>query len=104
MAEKSYYVELTFTSKETHFRWQAVVEVPNTFVLPRQTELVNKDKKEKAVALDLARKVAVAAFSGAQRVVGTYHEDAVWYDDRPSLMDERVCDHGEGGVRVWRIA
>jgi hypothetical protein len=104
MTKKSYYIELAFTSKQAHMRWQAVVEVPNAFVLRKQTELVNKDRREKAVALDLAREVALAAFSGAKRIVGPYHEDALWYDDRPSLLDERACDHEENGIRVWRIS
>lgn len=84
-------------------RWQAVVEVPTGVVLRKQTELVNKDRREKAVALDLAREVALAAFSGAKGVVRPYHEDALWYDDRPSLMDKRACNHEENGIRVWRI-
>ena len=70
MTEKSYYIELTFTSKQTHIRWQAVVEAPNPFVLRKQTELIDKDRREKAVALDLAREVALATFSGAQRLFG----------------------------------
>jgi hypothetical protein len=105
MAEKSYYIELTFTSKQAHIRWQAVVEVPDAFVLRKQTELINKDRREKAVALNLARKVALSAFSaGASRVVRPYDEDALWYDDRPSLMDERACHYEENGIKVWRIS
>jgi hypothetical protein len=104
MAEKSYYVEFAFTSKQTHVRWQAVVEVPNVLVLRKQTESINNGRREKAVALNLGREVALAAFSGANSVIGPYHEDALWYDDRPSLMDERTCDHEQNGIRVWRIS
>lgn len=103
MAEKSYCIEFAFISKEGHIRWQAAVEVPNALVLRKQTELVNKDRIEKAIALELAREVALAAFLGANRVVWPYHEDALWYDDRPYLMDERACDHEENGIRAWRI-
>jgi hypothetical protein len=69
MAEESYCIEFAFTSKERHARWKAVVEVPNASVLRKQTELENKDRREEAIPLDLAREVALAAFSGANRVV-----------------------------------
>ena len=106
MTEKSYYIEFRFISqKERHIRREAVVEVPKDLVRRKQTELINGNRREKAVALDLARGVALAAFSaGAERVVSPYDEDALWYDDRPSLMEKRACDHEENGVRVWRIA
>jgi hypothetical protein len=104
MAEKSYCIEFAFTSKEGLIRWQAVVEVPSALVLRKQTELIDRARREKAVALDLAREVALAAFSDANRVVWPCHEDALWYDYRPSLVDERACDHEENGIRVWRIS
>ena len=105
MAEKSYYIEFTFAPKqETDIRREAVVEVPKDLVRRKQTELINEDRREKAVALDLARVVALAAFSTtAERVAWPYDEYALWYDDRPSPMDQRACDHEENGVRVWRI-
>jgi hypothetical protein len=70
MAEKSYCIEVAFTSKGVHIRRQAVVEVPKALGSGEQTELVNEDKRKKAVALDLAREVALATFSGAQRLFG----------------------------------
>jgi hypothetical protein len=70
MAEKSYCIEFVFTSKEGHIRRQAVVEVPDALVLRKQTESVNKDRREKGTALELAREVALAAFSDANWVVG----------------------------------
>jgi hypothetical protein len=102
MAEKS-YVEFAFTSKQTQCRWQAAVEVPNILVRHNHAELMNNSRREKSVALDLGREVALAAFSGANSVVGPHHEDALWYDDRPPVMDERACDHEQNGIRVWRI-
>jgi hypothetical protein len=104
MAEKSYYVEFAFTSKQTHIRWQAVVEVPNVLVRRNHAELINNGRREKSVALDLGREVALAAFSGANNFVGPCHEDALWYDDRHPVMDERVCDHEQNGIKVWRIS
>jgi hypothetical protein len=106
MAEKFYYIEFKFIpKKERHIHRKAVVEVPKELVRSKQIELRNGDRGEKRVALDLARRVALAAFAtGAERVVWPYDEDALWYDDRPSLMGERACDHEENGVRVWRTA
>jgi hypothetical protein len=31
------------------------------------------------------------------------HEDALWYDDRHPVMDERGCDHEQNGIRIWLI-
>jgi hypothetical protein len=103
--QKYYYIEFRFTPKQRDVRREAIVGVPNDLVRRRQTELTNKVRKEKAVALDLAREVALAAFSTDEgRLFGPYDEDALWYDDRPSLIDERAYDHEENGVRVWPIA
>ena len=105
MSERYYYIEFTFTPKKgSHIHREAVVEVPKDLVRRKQTELINNGRREKAVALNLGREVALAAFSGANSVLGPYHEDALWYDDRPSLMDERTCDHEQNGIRVWRIS
>jgi hypothetical protein len=106
MAEKFYYIGFKFIpKKERRIRREAVVEVPKELVRRKETQFINGDRREKGVALDIAREVALAAFStGAERVVWPYDEDALWYDDRPSLMGGRVCDHEENGVRVWRIA
>jgi hypothetical protein len=59
---------------------------------------------EKAIALDLARRTALGSFpSLPERVVGLYHEDAIWYADQPRVMNERPSDYEENGIRVWRI-
>ena len=39
-----------------------------------------------------------------EQVSRPYDEDALWYEERPSAMDERPCDHEENGVQVWKIA
>ena len=104
MAEKSYYIEFTFTEKQTQVRREAIVEVPRDVVRRKQTELID-DRRVKAVALDLARGVALTAFSAnAERVIWPYDEDALWHNERVSLMEKRACDHEENGMRVWRIA
>ena len=106
MAEEFYYIEFKFIpKKERHIRREAVVEVSKELVRYKHTELINGSRREKGIALDLARGVALAVFStGAERVDWPYDEDALWCDDRPSLLGQRACDHEENGIRVWRIA
>jgi hypothetical protein len=55
MTEKSYYIEFRFTPKQRDVRREAILEVPNDLVRRTQTELMNKDRREKAIVLDLAR-------------------------------------------------
>ena len=53
------------------------------------------------IARDLARKAALGTFPTVEeRVVGLYHEDAIWYE-KPPLMNERPCDNEENGTRAW---
>ena len=83
----------------------AVVEVLNDVVHRKQSELVNQNLREKTIALDLARQAALSTFAiGGEQVSWPYDEDALWYEERPSVMDERPCDHEEIGVQVWKIA
>jgi hypothetical protein len=100
-----YYIEFKFISKiERHIHRDAIVEVPKD-LRREQTQLINGNRREKNVALDLARAVALAALStGAAWIAWPYDEDALWCDDRPSLIGERACDYEENGVRVWRIS
>lgn len=51
--------------------------------------------REKALAHDLARGVALHTFSGE----ASYDEDAIWFDKKPSAMNERPCDHEENGTQ-----
>jgi hypothetical protein len=39
-----------------------------------------------------------------EQVGWPYDEDALWYEDRPYVMDERPCDHEENEIKVWKIA
>jgi hypothetical protein len=83
----------------------AVVEVPKDLVQRKQSEIINANPSEKAIALDLARRVALGTFPTVQeRVEGLDHEDAIWYENRPPVMNEQPCDHEENGARAWRIA
>jgi hypothetical protein len=108
--EKAFVVRLTFTPKvgtsTVVFTRQhiAVVEVPKDLVHRGQSESMNQNLREKTIALNLARQAALATFSaGAEQVVWPWDEDALWYEDRPYLMDERPSDHEENGVKVWKI-
>ena len=83
----------------------AVVEVPKDLVQRQRSEIKNENPSEKAIALDLARKAALSTFPTVEeRVVGLYHEDAIWYEEKPPVMNERPCDNEENGTRAWRIA
>ena len=82
-----------------------IVEVPKDLIELRQSELANENPREKAIALDLARRAALATFpTGAERILHLYDEGApVWCEDRPHVMNEQPCDHEENGTRAWKI-
>ena len=104
MSSRIFYVQLKFTSKIRTKQHEAVVEVPKELVQRKQSEVINENPNEKAIALDLARRAALGTFlTVEERVVGLYHEDAIWYENRPPVMNERPCDHENNGTRAWRI-
>ena len=110
MSSRFFYVELKFIPKSglkdlpMSKQHAAVVEVPKDLVQRRQSEIINENPSEKAIALNLARRAAIGTFPTVEeRVVGLYHEDAMWYEDRPPVMNERPCDYEENGTRAWRI-
>jgi len=80
-----------------------VVEVPKRLV-QRKSESIDESLKE-VIALCLAKSAALGTFpTEAERVVDLYEEDPpIWYPDRPSVMNERPCDHEENGTRAWKI-
>jgi hypothetical protein len=88
----------TFTDEREVF-----VEIPKKLV-QRRSESVNESLKE-VIALDLANRAALSTFpTDAERVVDLYDEGPpIWYSDRPPIMNERLCDHEENGIRTWRI-
>jgi hypothetical protein len=111
MSSRFFYVQFKFTPKirtssvPTTKQHGAVVQVPKDLVQRMQSKSINEDLSEKAIALELARRAALGTFPTVpERVVGLYHEDAVWYEDRPPIMDEGPCDNEENGTRAWRIA
>ena len=111
MSDRFFYVQLKFTPKIGTDRVPrtkqhgAVVKVPKDLVRRRQSEILGDNRREKAIALDLARRAALGTFPTVEeRVVGLYHEDAIWYEEQPAVMDERPCDHEENGISAWRIA
>ena len=78
MSEQFFYVHLKFTQ-------EIVVEVPRGSLNQRQSDLVGKGFTEKALALDLARDVALKMASAfpatGERAAGCYDEDPpIWYN------------------------
>ena len=99
-SEQFFYVHLKFTQ-------EIVVEVPRG--LMRQSDLVGQDFTEKAIALDLARDVALKTASPfpaiGKRAAALYDEDPpIWYEYRHRVMNQRPCNHEERGIRAWKIA
>ncbi len=110
MSSRFFYVQLRFVPKSgltglpMSKRHGAVVEVPKDLVQRKQLEIINENRREKAIALELARRAALGTFPTVEeRVVGLYHEDAIWLADRPPIMNERPCDNEENGTRAWKI-
>jgi hypothetical protein len=86
-------------------QYTTVVEVPKNLVHRRRSGSIRLNLSEKAVALNPARQAALAALStGPEPVVWPCDEDALWYEDRPYVIDENTHDHEESGARVWKIA
>jgi hypothetical protein len=111
MSSRFFYVQLRFIPKsglkELPMSKQhgAVVEVPKDLVQHKRSEIMNENPREKAIALNLARRAALGTFPTVEeRVVGLYHEDVIWYEEKPPVMNERPCDNEENGTRAWRIA
>ena len=111
MSSRFFYVQLKFTPKSgltglpMTKQHGAVVEVPKDLVQRKRSEIINENPSEKAIALDLARRAALGTFPTVEeRVVGLYHEDATWCEEKPPVMNERPCDNEEIGTRAWRIA
>jgi hypothetical protein len=105
MNDQYFYLQLNFTPKfgtriyRNIREHKVAVEVPKDLVRRKRSESLNATVREKAVALSLARGAALRTFSDQAR----YDEDAIWCDSRPSVMNERPCDHEENGARAWRI-
>jgi hypothetical protein len=101
-SQQFFYVHLKFTQ-------EIVVEVPRGLLNQRQSDLVGQGFTEKAIALNLARDVALKMASPfpaiGERAAGLYDEDPpIWYEYRHRVMNQRPCDHEERGIRAWKIA
>jgi hypothetical protein len=109
---KAFIVRLIFTPKTGSGtvaftrHYTAVIEVLNDLVHRKQSDSANQNlREEKTIALDLARQAALSTFAtSGEQIARPYDEDALWYEERPHVMDERPCDHEEGGVKVWKMA
>ena len=80
MSSRFFYVQLRFIRKSglkglpMSKQHEAVVEVPKDLVQRKQTEIIDENRKEKATALELARRAALGTFPTVEeRVVGLYH-------------------------------
>jgi hypothetical protein len=110
MSSRFFYIQLKFIPKIRTYsvprtkQHGAVVEVPKDLVERKRSEIINENLSDKAIALDLARRAALATFPTVEeRVLGLYHEDAIWCEEKPPVMNERPCDKEESGTRAWRI-
>ncbi len=115
MSEQFFYVHLKFTPKSVSLAapignpHEIIVEVPKGLLNRRQSDLADQDSTEKAIALDLARDVALKTatpYPGiGERAAGLYDEERpIWYENRHRVMNQRPCDREERGVRAWKIA
>ena len=114
MSEQFLYVHLKLTPKSVSLAapignpHEIVVEVPRGLLKQRQSVLVGQDFTEKAMALYLARDVALKTATPfpaiGERAAGLYDEARpIWYEDRHRVMNQRPCDHEERGIRAWKI-
>jgi hypothetical protein len=110
MSDEYFYVRFRFGSKfgvrtgPTTEQYEAVVEVPRDLVQRKLLEFISENPREKAIALDFARRAALATFStGPERIVWPYDEDALWCADRHPVMYERPCDYEDNGTKAWKI-
>ena len=115
MSKQFFYVHLKYTPKSVSLAapignpHEIVVEVPRGLLNQRQPDLVGQNFTEKAIALDLARDVALKTATPfpaiGKRAAGLYDEDRpIWYEYRHRVMNQRPCDHEERGIRAWKIA
>ena len=110
MSDEYFYLRFRFSPKigvriaPSTGQHEAVVEVPRNLVQRKKLEYMNENPREKAIALDFARRAALALFStGEQRLAWLYDEDALWCEDRHPVVKDRPCDYEHEGTRAWRI-
>jgi hypothetical protein len=105
MSARFFFLQLKFTPKAGHTftdEREVVVEVPKSLV-QRKSDLINESLKE-VIALGLAKSAALGTFPTEELAVNLFEEGPpVWYQDRPSVLNERPCDHEVNGTRAWKI-
>ncbi len=108
MSEQFFYVEFVFTPKRgcqiDHHR--VVVEIPKCLVVKQLAASADGKSEERWIVLKSANSAARAAFRNApemEEAEFSYHEDAIWYEERLPIMNERPCDLSENGMNVWQI-
>jgi hypothetical protein len=106
MRDQFLYLQLKFMPKVGHTFTddrEVVVEVPKDLV-QRKSESVNESLRQ-VIALNLAKSAALGTFpTELERVLEAYDEaPPIWYSERPPVMNQRVCDYEENGIRAWRI-
>jgi hypothetical protein len=95
-SERFFYVHLKFT-------------LPRGLLNQRQSDLVGQGLTEKAIALNLARDVALKTASPfpatGERAAGSLYEEdpPIWYEHGHRVMNRRPCDYEECGIRAWKI-
>ena len=77
--------------------------------MTRQSDPIGQDFTEKAIALDLARDIALKTASPfpaiGKRAASLYDEDPpIWYEHRHRVTNQRPCNHEDRGIRTWKIA
>jgi hypothetical protein len=110
LSDQFFYLQLIFTPRTgtrifpNTYQYQVFVEVSKDLVRRKRSELLNENPREKTIALDLARHVALHTIPTNAEKVRSYDEDAIWCEDRPAVMNDRFCDYEENGAKAWRIA
>ena len=101
-SKQFFYVHLKFIQ-------EIVVEVPRGLLNQRRSDLAGQGFTEKAIALDLARDVALKTASPfptiEERAAGSLYEEdpPIWYEHGHRVMNRRACDYEECGIRAWKI-
>jgi hypothetical protein len=110
MSDQSFYLELTFRPKagtrisRITGQHQVIVEVPKSLVRSELSKMLAGTAKEESIALRLARSAALHTFlTVPEGIAQQYHEDAIWCEDRPAVMNRTPCDYEENGTKAWRI-
>jgi len=111
MSEQFLYVHLKLTPKSVSLAapignpHEIVVEVPRGLLNHRQSNLVGQDFKEKAIALDLARDVALKTATPfpaiGERAAGRYDEDRPILGKRSGILFAAKSGRFRNTLNFW---